>query len=276
MNKTNNLQPTDRAMIARLSRGAKGGIITVAAAASVLEMPRRTAALKLIALARRGWLMRARRGLYLVKPLEIGPGQRTVAEDPWVLGREAFSPCYVGGWSAAEHWGLTEQIFRSTLIVTAANLRKQKVSLLGHEFRLFKVPAPRTTGAGISHAWRGSERVPVSNAERTLVDCLRRPELGGGIRTLADMMREYGSLRTRRFEGLLEVAGKVATGAAWKRLGYLAEKVWPGAHEVVDAARKHVSAGNSTLDPAVKRKGTLTKRWNLWVNVTIESAPSPS
>src|SRR5437899_2338934 len=119
------LSASDRSLIAKLSRASKGGIITVSRAAPAMELSQREAALKLAALVRRGWLARARRGMYLVLPLEVGPGQRTVAEDPWVLAREAFSPCYIGGWSAAEHWGLTEQIFRSTLVVTARPTRKK-------------------------------------------------------------------------------------------------------------------------------------------------------
>jgi predicted transcriptional regulator of viral defense system len=81
--------------------------VGVSAAAEKLGLDRRAAAMKLGALARRGWLLRARRGLYLVLPLEAEPGKPMMVEDHWILAREAFSPCYIGGWSAAEHWGLT-------------------------------------------------------------------------------------------------------------------------------------------------------------------------
>ena len=258
-----------RTLIAKLSRASKGGIITVPEAARAMGVPARTAALKLAALVRRGWLTRARRGMYLVLPLEVAPGQRTVAEDPWVLAREAFSPCYIGGWSAAEHWHLTEQIFRSILIVTASHPRSKSVALLGHDFHLFRVPSSRVHGSGIALVWRGSERVPVSTLERTIVDGLRNPELCGGIRTLADMMREYGTRKDKRLEVLIAEAQKVASGAAWKRLGYLAEKLWPDASNVTNAALKHISAGNSRLDPAIVRRGTLTRRWRLWVNAVV-------
>ena len=263
------MSTSDRSLIAKLSRASKGGIITVTNAATAMELSRRAAALKLAGLVRRGWLARARRGMYLVLPLEVGPGQRTVAEDPWVLAREAFSPCYIGGWSAAEHWGLTEQLFRSTLVVTATHVRQRSATLLGHAFLLFRVPRSRTTGTGITHVWRGSERVPVSTAERTLVDCLRRPELCGGIRNLTDLMREYGERKERRFEVLVAEAENVASGAAWKRLGYLAELIWADAPGVGAAARKHVTAGNARLDPSVRRHGSLLTKWRLWVNVPL-------
>ncbi|HNX20251.1 MAG TPA: type IV toxin-antitoxin system AbiEi family antitoxin [Acidobacteriota bacterium] len=262
----------DRARIAKLSRAAHGGILSVDDAARALEVSAHAAAITLAGLARRGWLTRARRGLYLVRPLEAEPTQAAAPEDPWILAREAFAPCYVGGWSAAEHWGLTSQLFRSTLVVTAASGRSRDVTILGQRFRLFRVPRPRIEGRGIVAVRRGAERVPVSTPERTLVDGLRRPELCGGIRNVADLLREY-SLHDAHVEALLAEAAAAGSGAAWKRLGYLAERVWPNA-AVADAAARHATAGNVALDPAVRRRGTLLCRWRLWVNVPIEAGPS--
>ena len=200
-------------------------------------------------------------------PLEAEPGKPTVPEDPWVLAREAFSPCYIGGWSAAEHWGLTEQLFRSTLVLTAAHVRARTMRLLGNEFRLFRVPPSRI--AGTTLVWRGRERVSVSDRERTILDCLRHPELCGGVRHLADMMREYGESPERDFGKLASMAKELGTGATWKRLGYLAELLWPEEKAVVVEARKHLTTGNVKLDPGVSRRGTLLKRWRLCINAGV-------
>lgn len=259
------MKETDRAVIAKLARASRGGLVSVAVAAAALDLPARRAAVKLASLARRNWLRRARRGLYLVLPLEAEPGQPAVAEDPWVLAREAFSPCYIGGWTAAEHWGLTEQIFRSTLVVTAATIRARSEEILGHQFRLFRVPRARIRGA--AEVWRGPERVAVSDRERTIIDSLRNPELAGGVRHVADIMREYGRSRERDVTKLVATARTVASGAAWKRLGYLAECLWPAETALVEEARKHLSAGNIRLDPGVHRTGQLLRRWGLVVNV---------
>ncbi len=230
--------------------------------------------MKLASLARRGWLLRARRGLYLILPLEADPGRPMVAEDPWVLAREAFSPCYIGGWSAAEHWGLTEQIFRSTLVVTAAHVRNRSVKLLGHEFRLFRVPRSRISG--LIDVWRGAERVPVSDRERTVVDCLRHPELCGGVRHLADIMREYRATPEHDFRKLAEAARVAGKGAAWKRLGYLSERLYPDEKLLTNEARRHLTAGYVKLEPSINRRGTLARRWRLWVNVQVSTESSTS
>lgn len=258
----------NRALIARLARTASGGLVSVAEAAEALGLPRRPAALKLASLARRGWLLRVRRGLYFIVPLESEPGRPVILDDPWLLAREIFSPCYIGGWSAAEYWGLTEQLFRSTLVITAAHTRATSVNLLGHEYRLLRVPRARVEGAIL--VWRGAERVPVSSRERTIIDCLRHPALCGGVRHLVDIMREYRASREYDPETLLAVASQAGNGAVWKRFGYIVEALWPDEVKVVDEARAHLAAGNVKLDPTVRRRGALLSRWRLWVNLPLE------
>jgi predicted transcriptional regulator of viral defense system len=255
-------------LIAKLARASRTGLISVPGAAKALGISRAAAAISLGRLARRGWLHRARRGLYLVLPLGTEPGQGSTAEDPWVLAREVFAPFYIGGWSAAEHWGLTEQIFRSTLVVTAASVRATNVEILGHPFRVFRVPRSRLT-TGVEMVWRGAERVGVSGLDRTLVDCLRNPELCGGVRHLAQLLQTYGESPKRDFERLAAVCRQVGSGAAWKRLGYLAELLWPTETRLLDAARRHVTTGNARLDPSVRRPGKLVTRWRLLVNVNV-------
>jgi predicted transcriptional regulator of viral defense system len=81
------------------------------------------------------------------------------------------------------------------------------------------------------------------------------------------MLREYQESDKKDFARLVAVARKSASGAAWKRLGYLAEILFHD--ELPSAARRHLSAGNARLDPAVRKRGRLVKRWRLWVNVDL-------
>jgi predicted transcriptional regulator of viral defense system len=260
--------PSPRQTLALLARGARAGVVSVPRAAEVLKVPPRTAAILLARLTRRGWLSRVRRGLYLVLPLEAVPGTLTPIEDPWILAREIFSPCYIGGWTAAEHWGLTEQIFRSTFVVTAAHVRRGSATLLGAEFHLVRVPASRVRG--IAAAWRGRERVPVADRERTLADALLHPEWVGGIRHLAEMLTTYRESGESRPSRLVETLGELGRGAAFKRLGYLAETLWPEETDLIEAAYEHRSAGLIALDPSVRTKGRINKRWGLRINASID------
>ncbi len=257
----------DRVLVASLSKASKGGVVSLSAASKVLGISNAAAAVRIRRLLRRGWLERLRRGLYLVKPLSAAPGQRAIPEDAWLLAREIFSPCYIGGWSAAEHWELTEQIFRSTLVVTAAPVRKTRSRIGGHEFRIFRVPGARL-GPGVVRVWRGQERVDVSGLERTLVDGLRNPELVGGGRHLVQILRAYGEHEQRDIARLLDVCRATGSGATWKRLGFLAERLWPHETRIVAAAQRHITTGYVRLDPTIRQRGKLVKRWGLWINIS--------
>jgi predicted transcriptional regulator of viral defense system len=89
-------------------------------------------------------------------------------------------------------------------------------------------------------------------------------------------MCEYGNSRERNSTKLITVAKEIATGAAWKRLGYIAELLWPKENILIDEARKHLTTGNAKLDPTVRKKGTLVRRWRLWVNADISVGTNES
>jgi len=262
MNLTN-----DRELVAILAQNSESNYISVQKAAEVLSLSTNAAAVKLASLTRRGWMLRAKRGIYLILPIEAAPGQPTTPEDPWILANKLFSPCYIGGWSAVEYWGLSEQLFNSTLVITAANIRSKQVKVLNQNFRLFNTSATKIED--LIKVWRGSSEVFVSSKERTIVDCLTFPELCGGIQHLATIMSNYAGSSEHNYSEVIKNAERFGSGATWKRLGYLAEKLWSDQEDVLIAANKHMSAGDAKLDPAVKENGTLINKWRLWINVSV-------
>lgn len=259
-----------RKVMAELARAAAGGLLTVPRAAEVLGVSTHEAAVRLGRLVRGGWLARARRGLYLVLPIEATPGNAAIAEDAWVLAAELFAPCYIGGWTAAEHWGLTEQLFRSTFVVSAAPRRSQSENRLSTEFHIVRVRPDRMKGT--TTVWRGAQRVAVSDRERTIVDALVHPKWVGGVRHLAELFTTYRESKEFDAKKLTAQAEAHATGSAFKRLGYLAERLWPGEKAIVDLAHQHRTTGFIRLDPTVMSRGKMSKRWGLWANVTIDGA----
>ena len=84
---------------------------------------------------RKGWLSRVRRGLYITVPLgTVNPQE--YKENPWVVANRVFAPCYIGGWSAAEHWEFTDQIFSSIVIFTLRRFRSKNMRIQGTDFIL--------------------------------------------------------------------------------------------------------------------------------------------
>jgi len=258
----------NRAYLERLHR-ADSGPFDIGEASEILGLDREHTARLLGYLARRGWLARVRRGLYLPVPLDARRSGEWTA-DPWVVAERVFSPCYIGGWSACEHWDLTEQLFRALLVVSARRVRQRDIELQGIPFHL----TVRAPGAlfGTVAVWRGQVRAAVSDPSRTIVDILDDPRLGGGVRTVTDVLREYMSSE-HRDDGLLIAYGdRLGHRAVFKRLGYLAEQLGVEADELLAACRERRSAGVIALDPAINARGRIVRRWGLRDNVALTQA----
>lgn len=235
-------------------------------AARALGLDHDVAARLLTYFGRRGWLSRVRRGLYVAVPLDARRSGEWV-EDSWVIAAKVFDPCYIGGWSACEHWDLTEQVFRSLLVVTAKKVHHRDVVMQGvafhatvrHERKLF----------GTAGIWRGQTRVDVSDPSRTIVDVLDDPTLGGGIRHIARVVHEYLMSEHRDDNLLVKYGDRLGNRTVFKRLGYLLEAHEIDAPDLITACLQRRSAGYTTLDPSVKKRGSIVRRWGLRVNVQL-------
>ena len=253
--------------LARLARTARQGLIDVPQASAALGLDRKQTSRRLSDLSKSGWLSRVRRGLYFLRPLEALPGRPAVPEDPWVFASVVYRPCYIGGWSAAEHWDLTEQLFRETFVVTTRNVRATQEELLGLRFRLVRIASVERI-SGTQEVWRGSERVNVSSPERTLVDGLNDPGWIGGLRHLLSALARFLD-SDPNLENLRTELDTQARGVAFKRLGYLLEQFWPEYQELVLFAKSRHSRGVVRLDPKLPARGRLDSRWGLWVNTAL-------
>lgn len=257
---------TRRQALQALARAAEGGLISSGRAAAVLGRDPQAASVYLSRLQKSGWIARVRRGVYMILPMETMSAR---IEDPWVLGARIFSPCYIGGWSAAEHWGLTEQLFRDTFIVTAAHIRRRRTDVAGTPFRLARVSAKDL--AGNAMVWRGAVRVAISDRERTIVDVLTHPDWAGGIRHAAAMLRAYRDSPQWNAERLLATVRTHGSGAASKRLGFLAETALHLSADWIDVLQRGRTRGVVRLDPSVSKEGPINSRWGLRINVVLGS-----
>ena len=126
----------------------------------------------------KGWLERIEKGKYLIVPLRAGP-DRIWTEDAFVLAGHLVSPSMVGYWSALNYWNLTEQVSRVTYVQTTARKENRAPNVLGIRFRIVRVK-PRKFFGDHTHI-AGESPVQVSDREKTIVDCLDRPDLSGGV-----------------------------------------------------------------------------------------------
>ena len=194
--------------------------------------------------------------------------------DPWVVGASVFEPAYIAGWSAAEHWDLTEQIFRSVLMATARRPRDRNPTVGGTRFVLHTVPSSKHVG--LMPAWRGGSRVQVTDPAKTIVDVLSDPRWGGGIRLASEMLDEYLHREDRDDDKVVDYGDLAGNGAMFKRLGYLLERADPPATGLVDACRARRTSGINDLDPSVNAGGPILSAWGIRRNVDLDRAGTQS
>lgn len=254
------LSATSRSQISRLLRD-NPSVVTPSEAAEVLGLSPELAARRLATWARAGWLARIRRGAYVPVPIE-SESTDIVLEDSWAVASAMFEPCYIGGWSAAEHWGLTEQIFSSLCVMTTKRPRDRKPVLGKTKFELHT--APTTYFIGLKTVWRGGSRVRVSDPARTLIDMLASPGLGGGIRHVAEMLATLMREHPQAIAKLTGYSGELGIGAVYKRLGFLLQRDHPDQTTLITECQAHLSTGYAKLDPALPADRLVTA-WRIWV-----------
>ena len=198
-----NTLPASRARLASVLRGSKE-VVSVDTASHVLGVNRRRAAQLLSRWRLQGWLRRIGHGLYIPVPLDMA-GSEQVMADPWVLVPSLFGQCYIGGWTAAHHWELTEQLFNETVVFITRRIPNNRLTVQGAVFVLHNVSAKRLFG--LKTLWRGSTKVSISDRARTIIDMIDAPVVGGGIDQVTDCSTAYSKGKTFDRDLLIRYAG---------------------------------------------------------------------
>ena len=211
--------PSMREQLARVAASARP-LMDVTAASAVLGWDRKRTAQQLARWATQGFLRRVRRGTYAVVPTGAMMQEHVMA-DPWVLIPATFRRAYVGGWSAAEHWDLTEQVFQTLLVCTLDRVRRTQLTVAGTQLRARHVPESWFFATRVE--WREGTRVLVSDVHKTVLDLCADPALGGGIQHVMHCLRSYLTRDDVSTARLVEYARRLALPTAFKRLGFLCE-----------------------------------------------------
>lgn len=239
---------------------AAGDVIHIADAVAALNISRSEAAKRLARWTEQGWLRRVGQGAYVPVSLDTLGAER-VLDDPWILVPALFGQCYIGGRTAAEHWDLTEQIFKDIIVVTSQPIRNRHQQRHGASFTLKHLRKEMIFGT--KPVWRHQTKVLVSDIHRTILDIFDEPSLGGGIQHVSECFNSYLIREDRNDRRLIEYADRLGNGAVFKRLGFLAERN-PRGGDLTDLCLSRLTAGNAKLDPALNCP-RLISRWRLLV-----------
>jgi predicted transcriptional regulator of viral defense system len=148
------------------------------------------------------------------------------------------------------------------MIMTTRKPKDRNPVIKGQPFLIRTVP--ENSLFGLIPVWQGRIKVMVSDPARTLLDMLVDPKLGGGIRSVKDMLEKLLKKDARSLEQLIDYADQLGTGSVFKRLGFLLEIMAPEKNDALDVCRKKMTTGNAKLDPGLNNDRLIT-RWRLFV-----------
>lgn len=242
-----------------------GEIFNIEQASKILNISRNESSKMLARWAKQGWLSRIQRGLYTAVSIDAITTDRALA-DAWLLVPELFAPAYISGWSAAEHWDLTEQIFKDICVVTERPVPHKTREV--HNIKFFLTHIKNASTFGTKSIWRQERKILLSDPHKTIIDMLYDPRLGGGIQHVVDCFTEYLKSSHSNPEILGSYAEKLGNGAVFKRLGFLCEKNLGKEHLLTLLCKSHLTKGNAYFNPKFK-EGNLITRWKIFVPIKL-------
>jgi len=214
----------------------------------------------------RGVVARLKPGLFILVPYELGH-ERDYLGSPYVVARELVgTPDYY--LSHASAMDLHQMLTQPQLVVyttTTKAIRPRDV--LGTEFRFVRCKPAHLFG--ISEHWvTKTEKVRVSDRERTIIDGLKQPEYCGGITEVAKgfwMRRDDIDITN-----LVDYALRIDVGAVIRRLGFLLETFDVDAPRALERLRRALTPTYAILDPLLPDEGKFLARWRLRLNVSSD------
>jgi len=221
-------------------------------------------------LVRRGVVTRLEPGLFTLVPFELGH-EREYPGNPLVVAREIVGggDYYVSHASAME---LHRMVTQPQLVVYVTAPRAIRTRwILGTEFRFVRAKPEHMFGITVHWATK-TERVRVSDLERTVIDGLKQSEYCGGFTEVAKgfwMRREDIDA-----ERLVDHALRLDVGAVIRRLGFLMELLEVDAPKALGRLHERLTKTYAVLDPLLPTEGRYLARWRLRVNVDPEEVLS--
>jgi predicted transcriptional regulator of viral defense system len=147
-------------------------------------------------------------------------GAESMGENnPLALAAAVVEDSYVGWWSAAAFHGFTTQMPATVFVAVTKQTKARTVE--DTEIRFVTIPARKFFGAKRYTVYGRS--VSISDPEKTIVDCIDRPDLSGGPAELTRIA--HAAMAETDHSKLSDVAIEMKSTSLLQRLGFLTDLV---------------------------------------------------
>ncbi|MBI4227442.1 MAG: hypothetical protein HY600_04090 [Candidatus Omnitrophica bacterium] len=219
-------------------------------------------------LARSGWIVRLKKGLYACSG--AAPGTTPLHE--FEIAMALVQPAAISHWSAMSYHGLTEQAPRRVFVLTTARSVPRRRGRAAEDadpaypvgavrYQFVQVKPERFFGA--REVWVQESRIMITDPERTLLDGLMTPRYCGDF---AEVLHAFEARApVLDVERMIRYALRLDAATA-KRLGWVLARQGV-AEDRLDPLRMVPLTGSRVLDPNGPRRGPHDARWKIQVNL---------
>ena len=201
-----------------------------------------------------GAIERIEKGKYLIIPLGAEKGKYTLHE--FVIGSLLVEPYTIAYWSALNYYGLTEQIPTTVFIQTITRKFNTNPEVFGVQYKIVKIKKEKVFG--IRKEWIEETQINITDKEKTIIDCLDKPQYCGGVVEVAKALKNNKFDRKK----LENYAQRIGNSGVLRRLGYLCELL-----NIKIKLPKLNTRNYLLLDPTMPEKDTKNARWRLLINL---------
>lgn len=211
--------------------------------------------------------MRLKEGVYYIIPYE--QNAETFMPDWHLIAEHLVNDAkhYIGYYSALQIHNLITQPSLKEQIVVSKQIRPSEIKIKYVSFQFIYHNDKHFFGA--KKIWIDSfNKVLCSDLEKTIIDCLFKPDYSGGIVEVARAM--YTSKDKINYDTLLEYARKFDSKAVIKRLGFLLE-ILDINTQIIDDLQKMKTDSYVLLDTELPKSGKRISRWSIQQNLETET-----
>lgn len=199
----------------------------------------------------------------ILSRIERGKYCRSNFRNENVIGTFVARQSAIGYWTALNTHGLTEQ-FSNTIFIQTTFPKKDK-TIFGTKYQFVKVA--ETKRCGVETQGYGNHTYPITDVEKTIVDCFDLPQYSGGY---AELLRAT-SVSKLSSSKMIEYSGAVNNIAAIKRMGFLAELIGKaGMNSFIRYAKSKVNPKYNLFDAQGADMGEYVTDWRLRLNISME------
>lgn len=128
-------------------------------------------------------------------------------EDPYSFLSEKYPDSYISTWNAAGCWDFTDETCRDIVLFSPSFKETSTEIIHGISVTLKKIPENEYFGVVSKDGYVG--KYNLSDPCKTLIDCLKYPNLAGAQLQLSDICQNYLDSSYRDEEKLLAYAKKI-------------------------------------------------------------------